>query len=166
MSENTNHGPLGTCEDCGAELDCVCPVCLEAVMNKYTARNKQLGDESFLWVKEKLKLTARITELEAEIARLTDPAMKCKECPFNLKADLATAVALVEELLKGTIEAYKIQPEPHVGTIGTRCPFCGAGVIGGTRESPLCYDLHCPAVRARAFVAAHKEASDGPESTE
>ena len=37
--------------------------------------------------------------LKAEVARLTDPAMKCRECPFNLTADLATRDAVIRELV-------------------------------------------------------------------
>ena len=56
-------------------------------------------------IEERVQLRATIAALEAErdtlkaeVARLTDPDMKCRDCLFNLTAELATRDAVIREL--------------------------------------------------------------------
>ena len=53
------------------------------------------------------QLHTDLATAQAEIARLTDPAMKCRECPFNLTADLDKFKRGVFHLGKSVIRYYR-----------------------------------------------------------
>ena len=71
------------------------------------------------------QLHTDLATAQAEIARLTDPAMKCRECPFNLTAELATRDELIRELvaaLEPFVKDFKYEELDY----GSYCSHCGS----------------------------------------